>query len=66
MGEVLEIISNVCSIIAFFVSLFTASRVYKISEKLSINNGVKRSNRNKVRGTIGGDFVGGDKIEGKH
>lgn len=66
MNEILEIISNLCSIIAFFVSLFTASKVYKISRKMSIENKVKKGNKNKVRGSIRGDFVGGDKIEGKY
>lgn len=65
MKDIISVVSDLLSIVAFFISLFTASKVYRISKNISINKRVKEGNRNKVIGTIGNDFIGGDRTNGK-
>lgn len=61
--EVFNIICGVCSVVGLLVSLFTASKVVKISQNISLNNKKDRSKtKNNIKGSsFGGDFVGRDK-----
>ena len=61
-----EVVSGVCSIVGLAVSLFTANKVYKISQIVNCNNIDDHSNtKNKVsNSTINGSYVGGNSING--
>ena len=58
-----NIISGVCSIVGLLVSLFTASKVIKISHNLNIRNNSKKSTIKTVmrKSEVHGDVVGGNK-----
>lgn len=58
-----NIISGVCSIVGLLVSLFTASKVIKISHNLNIGNNSKKSTIKTVmrKSEVHGDVVGGNK-----
>lgn len=57
--EILNLVGSVCSIISLIVTLFVASRVYKIS--ISIGNVRTDPSRSKQTGNIvGGDQAGRD------
>lgn len=45
--DILDTLANVCSILAFFVSLFVANEAVKISKKINIDIKADNSNRNK-------------------
>ncbi len=64
--EVFNIICGVCSIAGLLVSIFTASKVIKITK--TVNNGNvddNSKNVNKVsKSTIHGSYVGRDSING--
>lgn len=64
MKEMLEIFSDVCSIAAFIISLFTATNVHKISQRV-VDKSRKKGNTNIAIGFRGNDFVGGNKENGK-
>lgn len=65
--ELFNIISGVCSIIGLAVSLFTASKVIKMSFEIKCFNHKDQSEiENHIKGTsVGGDIVGRDKNVGK-
>lgn len=66
MNEIFNIVCGFCSIAGLAVSLFTASRVYKISKNIYINERTKRGNKISIKGsTVGQDLIGGDKFDGK-
>jgi hypothetical protein len=55
MNQTISLLADICGILAFFISLYAATGVYKINKR---NN----SNKVSVKGTtIGGDFTGRDK-----
>ncbi len=63
--DLFNIICGVCSIIGLLVSLFTASRVIKISNTFKAN----KDNYSKVinkgsKNTYKGDYVGRDNVHG--
>jgi len=54
MEQTISIISDVCGILGFLISLYAANGVYKLKNQ--------ENNKVKVEGTsIGGDFVGRDR-----
>lgn len=57
MRELISIISDICGILAFFISIFAISQVFKLKQKIKGND----NNQVNVKGNIGGDFVGRDK-----
>lgn len=61
--DVFNIISGVCSIVGLLVSLFTASKVIKITQTINCGNKSKESQVNtKVsKSEVHGDVVGRDK-----
>lgn len=60
--EIFNVICGVCSIVGLVVSLFTASKVVKISQNINCGNRDDHSkNVNKVsKSTIHGSYVGRD------
>lgn len=38
MGEYISIVANVCGILGFFISIFTASKVIKLSNSIKIGD----------------------------
>ena len=62
--DIFNVICGVCSIIGLLVSLFTASKVIKISQTVNCNNADDHSNIiNKGKSnTYNGSFVGRDII----
>lgn len=61
--DIFNIICGVCSVLGLLVSLFTASRVVKISQTINYGNKDDHSiTKNSIKGsTINGGYVGGDK-----
>lgn len=61
--ELFNIISGVCSIVGLLVSLFTASKVVKISQTINCGNNSKKSTSKTAihKSEVHGDVVGGDK-----
>lgn len=57
MSEIISTISDICGILAFFISLFAVSQIFKLKQKINGNN----NNQVSVKGDISGDFVGRDK-----
>ncbi len=45
--EILDTLANICSILAFIVSLFVANEAIKISKKINVNIKADNSNSNK-------------------
>lgn len=65
--EIFNIICGVCSIVGLLVSLFTASKVIKISKTFNCGNGnvqSKTANKNS-KSEFHGDYVGGAIINEK-
>lgn len=62
--EIFNIICGICSIVGLLVSVFTAGKVFKITQTINIGNVDDHSkNGSKVsKSTIYGDVVGGDII----
>ena len=62
--EVFNIICGVCSMVGLLVSVFTAGKVFKITQTINSGN-VNNHSKNKIsKSTIYGDFVGRDNING--
>lgn len=64
--DLFNVISGVCSIVGLLVSLFTASKVIKISNTINCgntNDGSKVINKGKGN-TYNGSYVGRDSING--
>lgn len=65
--EIFNIICGICSIVGLLVSLFTASKVIKISKTFNCDNGnvqSKTANKN-FKSEFHGDYVGGSIVNGK-
>lgn len=64
--DLFNVISGVCSIVGLLVSLFTASKVIKISKTINCGNTNDSSKViNKGKGnTYNGSYVGRDSING--
>lgn len=62
--QVFNIICGICSIVGLLVSVFTAGKVFKITQTINSGNVNDRSkNATKVtKSTIYGDVAGGDVI----
>ncbi|MGG7468313.1 hypothetical protein [Chryseobacterium arthrosphaerae] len=45
--DILDTLANICSILAFIVSLFVANEAIKISKKINVNIKAENSNSNK-------------------
>lgn len=66
MMDIFNIICGVCSIVGLLVSLFTASKVIKISKTFNCGNGndqSKTANKNS-KSEFHGNYVGRDNING--
>lgn len=61
--DIFNIICGVCSVLGLLVSLFTASKVVKISQTINCGNQDDHSvTKNSIeKSTINGDYVGRDK-----
>ena len=57
MTELISTISDVCGILGFIISIFAASQVIKLKQKINGNN----NTQSNMNGNIGGDFIGRDK-----
>lgn len=57
MSELISTISDVCGILAFIISLFAASQVLKLKQKINGSD----NNTVNMKGNIGRDFIGRDK-----
>lgn len=57
MMEIISILSDICGILAFLISIFAVSQIFKLKQKTQGNN----NNQINVKGNIGRDFVGRDK-----
>ncbi|MFK8303709.1 hypothetical protein ACI75Y_12490 [Capnocytophaga stomatis] len=57
MMEIISILSDICGILAFLISIFAVSQIFKLKQKIKGND----NNQVNVKGNIGGDFVGRDK-----
>lgn len=57
MTELISTISDVCGILGFIISIFAASQVIKLKQKINGNN----NTQSNMNGKVGGDFVGRDK-----
>lgn len=57
MSEIISTISDICGILAFFISLFAVSQIFKLKQKINGN----KNNQVSVKGNVGRDFVGRDK-----
>lgn len=57
MNEIISTISDVCGILGFLISIYAASQVIKLKQKINGNNNVQSN----VTGDIGRDYVGRDK-----
>jgi len=57
MTELISTISDVCGILGFIISIFAASQVIKLKQKINGNN----NTQSNMNGNVGGDFVGRDK-----
>lgn len=57
MTELISTISDICGILGFIISIFAATQVFKLKQKIKGNN----NTQSNVNGNIGGDFVGRDK-----
>lgn len=56
MSEIISTISDICGILAFFISLFAVSQIFKLKQKIDGNN----NNQVSVKGNIKGNFAGRD------
>ncbi len=66
MMDVFNIICGICSVAGLFVSIFTASKVIKVTQTLNSGNQDDHSkvvNGNK-RSTFHGSYVGRDNVNG--
>lgn len=57
MTEFISTISDICGILGFIISIFAATQVFKLKQKINGNN----NTQSNVNGNIGGGFVGRDK-----
>ncbi|WP_159155928.1 hypothetical protein [Empedobacter brevis] len=57
MSEIISTISDICGILAFFISLFAVSQIFKLKQKINGND----NNQVSIKGNIKGGFVGRDK-----
>lgn len=57
MTELISTISDICGILGFLVSIYTASVVVKLKQKIKGNN----NTLSNIKGNVGRDFVGRDK-----
>lgn len=57
MSEFISTISDICGILAFFISLFATSQVFKLKQKINGND----NNTVNMKGNVGRDFIGRDR-----
>lgn len=57
MSEIISTISDICGILAFFISIFAVSQIFKLKQKINGDN----NNQVSVKGNVEGGFVGRDK-----
>ncbi len=57
MSEIISTISDICGILAFFISLFAVSQIFKLKQKINGND----NNQVSIKGNVEGGFVGRDK-----
>lgn len=66
MMDIFNVVCGACSVVGLLVSVFTASKVVKISQ--TINSGNKDDHSNVVnknsKSTFNGSYVGRDSING--
>ncbi|MFZ4929564.1 hypothetical protein [Chryseobacterium sp. Mn2064] len=57
MNETISTISDICGILGFIISIFAASQVLKLKQRIKGDN---NTNVN-MKGNVGGDFTGRDR-----
>jgi hypothetical protein len=57
MNETISTISDICGILGFIISVFAASQVLKLKQRIKGDN----NNNVNMKGNVGGDFIGRDR-----